>query len=96
MWASSGEIGSFFVSLRVGCNPVIIDPLLPAAMLRTHGCRCIVQTVSNRAFSIKAVAFNWYRQTPCRSSTGARRDASGRHKLDTRQRALAGGRSESA
>ena len=71
MWASSGERGSVFASLWVGFDPVISGPLLPDAVMRTHGCRCYLQTVSNRAFPVKAVPLSRYRQKPCWRSTGA-------------------------
>jgi hypothetical protein len=50
--------------LAGGLHPGNIDPVLPAAVLRTHGCRGIGQSVAKRTVSAKAVAVNLYPPRP--------------------------------
>ena len=60
----------FCVSV-VGFDPVISGPLLPDGVMRTHGCRCMLPTVSNREFPVQAVPLSLYRHKPCWRSTDA-------------------------
>jgi hypothetical protein len=63
MGVIGGERTRLCVSV-VGCDPVISGPVLPEGVMRTHGCRCMVLTVSHRALPLHAVPLSWYRQTP--------------------------------
>ena len=38
----------------IGFDPVISRPLLPDGVMRTHGCRCLLPTVSNRESSCQS------------------------------------------
>ena len=55
----------------VGFDPVISAPLLPKDVMRTHGCRRILQVMSNRAFPDKVAPLSLYRQRPWGRSTDA-------------------------